>query len=113
MGMFSFKGRTDGTGFFMASLSMFAALIVWTIVGMILAAIIGESENSPAGMVTGVGFVATLPFALWVFLAGMARRLHDIGASAWWLLLCLPLLPLAGLILLVAPSQREENRFGT
>jgi len=114
MGIFSFGGRTDGVGFLLASLSTFAALALWAIVGAALAAFLGDS--GPGGrvgvLIIGWGLIITLPLAIWVYLAGMARRLHDIGASAWWLLLCLPLLPLAGWILLLAPSQKEENRFG-
>ena len=46
-------------------------------------------------------------------LAVGARRLHDIGRSAWWLLLILTVI---GVILLIIwacqKSEDEENRFG-
>ena len=46
-------------------------------------------------------------------LAVSARRLHDIGRSAWWLLLILTVI---GVILLIIwacqKSDDEENRFG-
>lgn len=47
-------------------------------------------------------------------LAVGARRLHDIGASGWWLLLSL--LPVAGGLVLVVlylfDSKPEANRYG-
>src|SRR5690606_18697625 len=47
-------------------------------------------------------------------LAVGARRLHDIGKSGWFLLLCvIPLVNFYLLYLLVQPSQPESNAFGS
>lgn len=48
-------------------------------------------------------------------LAVCVRRLHDIGKSGWWLLICL--IPLIGgiwlLVLFSKDSQYEANQWGT
>jgi uncharacterized membrane protein YhaH (DUF805 family) len=71
----------------------------------------------------GVYVVASLIHGLvyWVAVAALlvpglavgARRLHDIGKSAWWLLLAL--VPILGLVLLyfaAQPSQQGSNDYG-
>jgi len=60
-----------------------------------------------------LGSVAALALLLPVLAAG-ARRLHDTGRSAWWLLV--GLIPLIGTLLLiywaVQPSEPGGNAFG-
>lgn len=71
----------------------------------------------------GVYLVASLIHGLlyWVAVVALlvpglavgARRLHDIGKSAWWLLLAL--IPIIGLVLLyfaAQPSQQGANDYG-
>lgn len=111
--MFSFNGRTDGVGYLMACLAIPAVLIFWAIVHGIVAAFTGgATESSVATSVSGGGFLITLPMAIWILLAGLARRLHDIGASAWWSPLVLLLSPIASIVLFLTPSQSGENRYG-
>ena len=47
-------------------------------------------------------------------LAILARRLHDIGRSGWWILLIV--IPLIGVIVLIVfaliDSEKEENQWG-
>ena len=55
-----------------------------------------------------VGLISIIPG-----IAVCVRRLHDIGKSGWWLLLCL--IPVVNLILLVwycTDSQPGENQWG-
>ena len=55
-----------------------------------------------------VGLISIIPG-----IAVCVRRLHDIGKSGWWLLLCL--IPIINLILLVwycTDSQPGENQWG-
>ena len=55
-----------------------------------------------------VGLISIIPG-----IAVCVRRLHDIGKSGWWLLLCL--IPIVNLILLVwycTDSQPGENQWG-
>ncbi len=60
--------------------------------------------------------IVNLIVGLISFIPGIAvcvRRLHDIGKSGWWLLLCL--IPIVNLILLVwycTDSQPGENQWG-
>ena len=65
--------------------------------------------------ITGLGVLYTL-YMLAVLVPGLAvcvRRLHDLGKSGWWILICL--IPLAGLILLYwscKEGQRTTNQWG-
>ena len=64
----------------------------------------------------GTGLLSSL-YGLAVLLPSLgyaARRLHDIGRSAWWLLLIfIPLLgPLVILVFTVLDSQPGDNAFG-
>ena len=64
----------------------------------------------------GIGLLSTV-FNLGLLIpsiAILARRLHDIGRSAWWILLII--IPLIGAIVLLIftllDSQQEENKWG-
>ncbi len=61
--------------------------------------------------------ILTSIFAIAIFLPGLAlsvRRLHDIGKSGWWYLICL--IPFVGGIILFVwacfDSKKEENQYG-
>lgn len=64
---------------------------------------------------SGVGILSLL-FTLGLLVpstAILARRLHDIGKSGWWMLLLL--IPLVGLIILVfaiMDSEKGSNQYG-
>lgn len=69
----------------------------------------------------GIGGMPPLPIATFVFLALLpahiavsARRLHDVGCSAWWL--AIGIIPMIGwltlLWLFVKPSVEAVNRHG-
>lgn len=63
-----------------------------------------------------LGDVVTMVVGLALLLPALAvgvRRLHDIGKSGWFLLLCL--IPVVNLVLIyffVQPSQTQDNNFG-
>jgi len=68
------------------------------------------------GSFIGLDFLVTL-YCLPLFIPSLAvgvRRLHDIGKSAWWLLI--PLIPIIGyiwiLVLLCTDSNPNENNYG-
>lgn len=65
----------------------------------------------------GWGQILSGLYSLAVFVPSLAvcvRRLHDIGKSGWWFLICL--IPLIGviwvLVLLCKDSQCEANQWG-
>ena len=68
--------------------------------------------DSGAGPVSLILYVATIVPTL----ALVARRVHDVGLSAWWLLLLIPPITPVGLIcivtLAIVPSREGENKHG-
>ena len=79
------------------------------IVGAILAGLLGRLGIIVSGLVT--------VFSLAVLIPGLAvsfRRMHDIGRSAWWLLIAL--VPIVGGIVLLVfcaqDSQPGDNQYG-
>ena len=69
----------------------------------------GDSGTGPVSLIL---FVATIVPTL----ALAARRVHDVGLSAWWLLLLIPPITPVGLIciitLAIVPSREGENKHG-
>ena len=65
------------------------------------------------GLIPILGYVAGLAFLI-PDLAVAVRRLHDIGKSGWWYLICL--VPLVGAIVLLIffcqPGQPGANEYG-
>lgn len=92
---------------------------VFTLVNMVItfvligaAAATASDNGQPNAALMGAAGIFTL-ITLLPTIAVLARRLHDIDKSAWWMLLLI--LPLVGLILLVFALLKGtdgENRFG-
>ncbi len=97
----NFSGRARRHEFWMFYLANFIIGLVMGIVALI--PILG-------GLVSTVYSLAILIPSL----AVAVRRLHDVGKSGWWLLICL--IPLVGAILLLVwfctDSKPEENQWG-
>ncbi|MFO1152658.1 MAG: DUF805 domain-containing protein [Rhodospirillales bacterium] len=101
----SFRGRRGRLSYMMVQLLFFS-------IGFILGWLGPAVFAAPvAPFIIFVAFVAMI----WPSLAVTAQRLHDIGASGWWQ--ALSLVPIANfvllLVLLLAPGQDYENRFGS
>jgi uncharacterized membrane protein YhaH (DUF805 family) len=100
----TFRGRRGRLSYLMAQLLFFSVGFALVIVGPVVFA-----EAVVPFVVAGT-FIALI----WPQLAVAAQRLHDIGASGWWQILTL--VPIANLVfflvLLLAPGQDYENRFG-
>lgn len=101
----TFKGRASRSEFWWFYL--FAVLLGWA------ASVVG-AVTMPAG--SGLGDIFSLVVNLVLLLPSLAagaRRLHDIGRSGWWLLLCLTGI---GIILLiiwwVQDTKHEANNYG-
>ena len=77
---------------------------------------IGLSLIETAFGSSGIGILSLL-FTLGLLvpsIAILARRLHDIGKSGWWMLLAL--IPLVGAIIVlvftILDSEKESNQYG-
>ncbi|MEI9852287.1 MAG: DUF805 domain-containing protein [Sphingomonas sp.] len=80
----------------------------WSFMPLALGAIIlGSAMSRPIGILVLIGLLIPM-------LAVTVRRLHDIKASGWWILLMLvPYVgPLIVLVLLIVPGSAGHNRFG-
>lgn len=98
----NFSGRASRSEFWWYELFMLLVNALCSLIPMVLGDTVG-------GAITGViSLLLILPT-----LGLMARRLHDIGRSAWWLLLILTGI---GTILLIIwwimPSQEHPNEYG-
>ena len=101
-----FNGRASRTEFWMFALFNFIASVVLRVIDGVLGL---KTAHGVGLLATIYGLAVLLPY-----LGVAARRLHDSGRSAWWLLLLL--VPIVGwLILLVfyiLESQPGDNAYG-
>lgn len=100
----AFTGRSNRTQFFTFLLTNFA------ISSAIVALEVAAGARAPAEITLALAF----QFAVLVpTLAVWARRMHDQGRSAWWLLLLLtPLTALALLVMACFPGESRTNAHG-
>ena len=100
----SFRGRRGRLSYLMAQTLFFG--LIYALV--ILSRLTSSADTAPV-VVLGAALVL-----IWPQLAITAQRLHDIGASGWWQIL--NFVPVANfillLVLLLAPGQDYDNRFG-
>lgn len=97
---FNFKGRSTRTAYWMFTLFNLLAIIAMAVVGM---------QLQTAVPVTAYVLLTVIPA-----MAVCIRRLHDMGNSAWWVLL--GFIPYLGgiilLLLMVQPSAPGSNQWG-
>ena len=103
----AFTGRATRQQYWMFTLIYILFYIATIILDVALGLFDEETGYGLFSMVYTIGLL--LPY-----LALLARRLHDIGRSAWWILLIvIPLIgPIVILIFTVIGSQQEENKWG-
>ena len=77
---FSFRGRANRARYWLTVLSIVGVFIATGLVAAILV------QVPVLGILAGIALLVGIPAALVVSLANGARRLHDRGKSAWWLL---------------------------
>lgn len=113
MDILTFSGRRKRLSYFLISLALAGASFV---LAFLAGAVVGAVSPTPeaasaAGSV--VGLLISLPF-IWPSVAIGAQRLHDMGYSGWFqLLFVVPLLNLVlWLVMVFAPSQATDNRYG-
>ncbi len=109
----NFHGRASRATFWWWVLAVFLVLLVTRIVdGALIAPMLGfgafePSAGQPLSVLVSLGLL--LPNV-----AIGARRLHDIGRTAWWLLIAF--IPLIGTLVLIyfyiQPSESGLNQFG-
>jgi uncharacterized membrane protein YhaH (DUF805 family) len=108
-----FKGRSRRSEYWW--IQLFLVLTNLAVAAIDLALMNGDVErfiaNGGGGIVGLIWILVTIVPAL----AVLVRRLHDIGRSAWWLLI--GLVPFVGTIVLlvftVLDSAHGENTYGT
>ncbi len=84
--LFSFSGRIGRAQFWMGY-GIQIAMIAFGYIGLLY----GEQNENVLAL---VGSLLVLVPSIWVGLAVMAKRYHDRGKSAWWILICL--IPIVG-----------------
>ncbi|MGI2327571.1 DUF805 domain-containing protein [Planococcus sp. YIM B11945] len=103
---FVFSGRSRRKEYWMFILITAIISIVLTILDMVLGLDITEDTGLLSGLFSLILIIPTLSVTI--------RRLHDIGKSGWWILLCL--IPIIGWIVLfifsVLDSQAGTNIYG-
>lgn len=106
----AFKGRAGRKEFWLYMLVSFILIgIARWLDRWLFPELLGESGSGPVSLIL---FLATVVPTL----ALSARRLHDVGLSAWLLLLLIPPVTPIGLIVLltvgIVPSEQGENKHG-
>ena len=105
-----FSGRARRKEFWFFYLFYLIFSLAAIIVDSVLGTEYSVAETASIGLFSSVYVIAMMlpTFAV------LARRLHDIGRSGWWILI--GLIPIIGAIVLliftVRDSQEGENRFG-
>lgn len=106
---FCFKGRASRKEFWMFNLYGFAiAIAISFALQIFLSLIFSKVDIVKACISLFIAAAFTIPS-----LGIMARRLHDVGKSAWWILASLvPFVGLYVLYLCVLPGEACENEYG-
>lgn len=78
---FSFKGRSNRQPFWVTAITIFVFYFIGALVFGVL------SRIPILGILAGIILIGIVLAAAVAALANSARRLHDRGKSAWWLLL--------------------------
>jgi uncharacterized membrane protein YhaH (DUF805 family) len=83
------------------------------VLGVVLGA--HAMSQSRQGMAPSPFVLPLVPLLLWSAIAVLVKRLHDIGASGWWVVVAF--VPLLNYIAVVVfgcwPGQRGDNRYGS
>ncbi|RUX29640.1 MULTISPECIES: DUF805 domain-containing protein [unclassified Mesorhizobium] len=111
----NFTGRARRKEFWAFYLWFYVVLVTLFGFGILLNLAISGFDDGPR---TSIGYIPALLFVLAAILPSIAvvvRRLHDIGLTGWFALLCyIPAFgAVAFLIFGLLPSQFGENRWGS
>lgn len=118
----NFQGRARRSEYWRFALASFLISFVLTIIDQVVfkgsaTAAVGPSDSFAAGFAAGsnIGPLRSI-YSLLVLIPTLAvsfRRLHDIGKSAWWLLLWIvPILGWGFLLYFLTKDSEADNKFG-
>jgi len=118
----NFQGRATRSEYWKFMLASFIISFILTMVDAVVfkdsgATVASQSDSFAAGFAAGAntGPLRSI-YSLIVLIPSLAvgfRRLHDIGKTAWWLLLWLvPILGWGILIYFLVKDSVEDNKFG-
>ena len=79
--LFLFQGRLNRQPYWLTTIAIIMTIILLVIFAVTTA---GEGELAAGGFILLLPFILYIPM-LWIGLALGAKRLHDRGKSAWWL----------------------------
>ena len=109
-GLFSFKGRLCVLGYMARSAILMLCIAVVAVIYIAFASSDLEAMTIISTVILGL---AILPL-VWIGVALMAKRLHDIDMSGWWILVTL--VPVAGMLftlyISLLPGSAEDNHYG-
>jgi len=110
----TFSGRASRSEYWFFLLFLYVAIFALAIVSAVFSGPDIGTESSPGGS-AAIGLVGVLAMIMLLgsflpLLAVSVRRIHDTGASGWWVLLWT--IGLVSLIWACIPGQPGNNRFG-
>jgi uncharacterized membrane protein YhaH (DUF805 family) len=108
---FSFSGRMNRSEYATVYFGSIFALVAGFVVAIGLFHAFDDGDSSTIAMISLFGFIGACK---WATLAGLAKRLHDVGASGG---ICLvAFIPAVGvllcLVMLFVPGTKSANRYG-
>lgn len=104
--LFSFKGRIRRTRFWLTNICIVLLMVPYSLAGE-------DSSNEISDGLALYILLTIIPYA-WIIFANIAKRLHDLGKSGWFLLLSY--IPIFGwlfdLYVAFAKGQECDNEYG-
>lgn len=108
-----FNGRTDRKTFWIFNLLVTLLFFAFAIISVIYGELFGIDESTLDNFIDITSTILSIALTPPSF-GIAARRLHDIGKSAFWLLMLI--IPIVGIIWLIylfcKPSQEGPNKYG-
>lgn len=113
---FSFQGRIQRSEYAKSLVVTVVLFIIWVWLANVRRTtyIMNYGEITPETSLLSFLSLVLLVATVWFFLAQSAKRLHDIGLSAWFVIvfLALPVSLLIALIIALIDGKPYENKYG-
>jgi uncharacterized membrane protein YhaH (DUF805 family) len=105
--LFGFQGRIGRIQY------IWLILMPWSVALLVLGFILAVSPSRDNIIFGLASFILGIAL-IWIFIAVMTKRLHDIDKSGWWQLI--QVIPIIGYIMpfymAVRPGTKDVNRYG-